>query len=96
MNQVYPPDSKGNEPPFVKQTEKLFKHGHLTLSDRQIERLTKSWDQVVAFVASPSAPCSCLNKPLADLITLHSQLEQLYDRVESNVTRSDEDIIGLE
>jgi hypothetical protein len=91
MNQLYQ-----GFPTVVKRTEELFKRRDLTLSDRELDKITKSWDPVVKFVASPSAPCSCLNKPLADLITLHSQLEQLYDRIESNVTRSDEDLIGLE
>jgi hypothetical protein len=102
MDQIYPKGSTGKEPAVVKQTERLFKRGHLTLSDRQIEELTKSWDKVLTFVTDPSAytsiplTCSCLTTAVADLITLHSLLEELYDRLESNVTRSDEDVFSLE
>jgi hypothetical protein len=103
MKQFYPPDPHtGKDELIVRQTEKLFKPGRLTLSDRQLEQLTKSWNKVVAFVADPSAnqhidPATCLgNTPLADLFTMHSLLEELYDRIESNVTRSDVDVFGLE
>ena len=105
MKQFYPPDPHtGKDTLLVRQTEKLFKRGHLTLSDRQLEHLTKSWDKVVAFVADPStntnkaiASATCLSTtPLTDLFTMHDLLEELYDRIESNVTRSDEDVFGLE
>jgi len=99
MNQIYTTE-KGLV--FVAQTEKLFKREHLKLSDRQIRQLAKSWDKVAAFVTDPSVyannppTCSCLSTAEADLITLQDLQEQLYDRLESNVTRVDEDIFGLE
>lgn len=98
MKQLHPPNSL-----VVKQTQQLFKHEDLTLNDLEIERLTKSWDGVVEVVASVAGPSTHTkikqasgipDKSLADLITLHNLLEQLYDRLESNVTRSDVEIIG--
>jgi hypothetical protein len=99
MNQIY---TTGKGLVFVKQTEKLFKREQLKLSDGQIRQLAKSWDKVAAFVTDPSVyannppTCSCLSTAEADLITLQDLQEQLYDRLESNVTRVDEDIFGLE
>lgn len=93
MDQIYPQNSA-----LTRHTEKLFKgRERLELSDRELEKLTKSWNQPIAFVTNPPQPNSCLStNTLADLITLQNQLEELYDRVEKNVTRLDEDLIGLE
>jgi hypothetical protein len=84
----------------VRQTQQLFKREHLTLNDLEIDQLTKSWDKVVAFIADPSRNTIIKNATgitdttLSDLFTLHSLLEQLYDRLESNVRRSEVEIIG--
>jgi hypothetical protein len=75
-------------PSVIKQTEALFKNEELTLSEVQFEKLTKSWQQVVDFVANPSNACACLGTPTADLILLNRQTEELFNRIRFRATIS--------
>lgn len=81
MNQLFQ-----NDPSVIIQTQSLFENKNLRFSDDELNKLTDSWQTVADFVANPSEPCSCLGSPKADLIVLNSQLEELYDKIESYVT----------
>ena len=71
------------------------------MSDSQLDQLTKSWDPVVTFIADPSTnkqishALGVTNATLADMITLNSLLDELYDRIET-VERTDVDFLGIE
>ncbi|OLB31039.1 MAG: hypothetical protein AUF64_00155 [Chloroflexi bacterium 13_1_20CM_54_36] len=77
---------QGNQAAY-EQTRKLFKNKRFALTDRQIIKLTQSWGQVINDLIKDSS------KAEADLILIHSLLETLYDRLESNVRRVSEDIL---
>ncbi len=83
--------SSANEPEgtdlLFGNTFELFKNKRFALTDRQIIKLTQSWGQVINDLIKDSS------KAEADLILIHSLLETLYDRLESNVRRVSEDIL---
>lgn len=85
-------------PPGTKetaQTQTLLSRGHLTLSDKQINALTNGWGKVVKKVSDDLAG-STPTFTIADLFCIHSTLDTLYDRLETNITRTDVDIVSSE
>jgi len=74
----------------ITDTEKLFKQQRFALSDAQIVKLTKGWGAVVTQAKKDPS-----NEGIeAVFLELHSLLEILYERLETNVTRTDEDILS--
>ncbi|HEX6557540.1 MAG TPA: hypothetical protein VF026_32550 [Ktedonobacteraceae bacterium] len=97
---LIPPGSKD-----FTRTLALLEGQRLTLSDRQIKGLTNSWGKAVtSFVQKPLPQAHLLRDfesqestsldSIANFLCVHSALETLYDRLETRVTRTDEDILS--
>lgn len=81
----------------TRETQTLLSGGRLTLSDSQINALTNSWSKVVKQAAAEVGDATAATPlSIADLFCIHTTLETLYDRLETNVTRTDIDIVSLE
>ncbi len=79
--------NKGDQEAF-EQTRKLFENRRFSLSDSQIKNLTDSWGWVIDQMLEPSKGAA-----EADVIRMHNHLATLYDRLETLVHRTDEDIV---
>ena len=87
------------------RTLALLEGQRLTLSDSQIKGLTNSWGKAVtSFVQKPLPQARSVQDlegqeftsldSIANFLCVHSALETLYDRLETRVTRIDEDILS--
>lgn len=79
--------SYGDQQAF-EQTRKLFENKRFSLSDTQIKNLTDSWGWVIDQLLEPSRKAT-----EADVIRMRSNLATLYDRLETLVHRTDQDIV---
>jgi hypothetical protein len=97
---LIPPGSKD-----FTRTLALLEGQRLTLSDSQIKGLTNSWGKAVtSFVQKPSPQAQKVQDlesqeftnldTITDFLCVHSALETLYDRLETRVIRTDEDILS--
>jgi len=87
------------------RTLALLEGQRLTLSDSQIKGLTNSWGKAVtSFVQKPLPQAQSVQDlesqeftgldTIANFLCVHSTLETLYDRLETRVTRTDEEILS--
>jgi hypothetical protein len=90
MTALSPPNPKE-----LKQTQTLLSGERLSLSNNQISALTKNWGKVVE-LARAKLTGSTPTFSISDLFCIHTTLETLYDRLETNVTRTEVDIISPE
>ena len=87
------------------RTLALLEGQRLTLSDSQIKGLTNSWGKAVtSFVQKPLPQAQSVQDlesqeftgldTIANFLCVHSTLETLYDRLETRVTRTNEEILS--
>lgn len=87
------------------ETQALLAGRHLTLSSKRVAGLTTSWGKAVKSIVQ-SPPTSTTSQQggdqggvkldnIATLLCIHDVLETLYDRLEANVTLTDEDALLL-